>query len=139
MWKGLLAFFIVIIVLLAVVMWLFDTAWDWVVDTWDTFWDWLWSWLPWNWGDDDDDSFRGRREKFVSPRARMIAAAASETFSSTSGGDAGRGRSPTSAAYSQLRERLREVGGLDPVEFDDIRKLAHRNKLTPENVQQVLA
>jgi len=68
------------------------------------------------------------RESFASPRAKMISAVAAEAFAD--------GKNPS---FSAVRRPLASVGGLDPVEFDDVRQLARRGKVTPEDVQSVLA
>jgi len=129
MWKGLLAFVIVAVLIVAGLVWLWNATigqvGDWADTVWTDVtgvWNWMWSWLPWN------DSFRGRRETFASPRARMIAAAAAAGFADGKHLD-----------YRALREQLRDLGGLDPVEYDDVRKLARKRRATPEAVQRVLA
>ena len=67
------------------------------------------------------------REGFASPRARLVSAVAAEAFAND--------KNPS---FAEVRRPLASVGGLDPVEFDDVRRLARRGQATPEAVQSVL-
>lgn len=118
--SGLLVFLILMSLFIILFIWGLASIWGWVIGIWDS----LWSWLPWV----DDDS-----ENFASPRAHMIASVAQSTFGAEHASGA-----PSTGAYKKMREELREYGGLDPVEFEDVRNLAYRGRLSPEEVQRVL-
>jgi len=64
------------------------------------------------------------REGFASEQARMVTAAAEPLF-----------RGGATPSYEKYRGR---VPGADPVQFDDVRRLAQSGRLTAENVDRVL-